>query len=64
MSELLARADCGGETRRPRGAGVAEDRQHSPRRLGLGRQHAAVQHQAVAVHFGGAGDLVAEAYQA
>ncbi len=40
-------ADRGARTdRRPRRAGLAQDRQHVPRRLGLGRRHAVQGHQA------------------
>ena len=43
VDDQLAALDAAG---RPGGAGFAEDRQHVPRRLGVGRQYAVSPHQA------------------
>ena len=40
-------------TRRSRRARLTQDRQHVPRRMGVGRQHAVQGHKLLASHFGG-----------
>ena len=63
-----AAARGAGEDRRPGRARRPQDRQHVPRRLGLGRQHAVPPHQARRLalrrHAQPDGDLVAQGHQA